>query len=219
MINKLPARWRWMRRKWNRTRLAVRLLGHPVRTERSEEPGLIMIQIDGLSRRQLEEAMANGRMPYLSRLLRRRYFSLESFYSGVPSTTPAVQGEIFYGVKGVVPSFEFLDHRSGRMFRMYEAESADEIEARMVAGGAEPLFEGAHVYSNIYRGGAAESHYCSSDLTVNRLVRRLHPVKSLLLALVACTKAPPPAPRAARPFPARASSRACSAFDPPALML
>ncbi len=173
-----------MRRKWNRTRLAVRLLGHPVRTERSEEPGLIMIQIDGLSRRQLEEAMANGRMPYLSRLLRRRYFSLESFYSGVPSTTPAVQGEIFYGVKGVVPSFEFLDHRSGRMFRMYEAESADEIEARMVAGGAEPLFEGAHVYSNIYRGGAAESHYCSSDLTVNRLVRRLHPVKSLLLALV-----------------------------------
>ncbi|NLT71110.1 MAG: hypothetical protein GXX91_10510 [Verrucomicrobiaceae bacterium] len=184
MINKLAARWRWVRRKWNRTRLAVRLLGHPVRTERSEEPGLIMIQIDGLARRQLEEAMGRGRMPYLSRLLRRRYFSLESFYSGVPSTTPAVQGEIFYGVKGVVPSFEFLDHRSGRMFRMYEAESADEIEARMVAGGAEPLFEGAHVYSNIYRGGAAESHYCSSDLTVNRLVRRLHPVKSLLLALV-----------------------------------
>ncbi len=173
-----------MRRKWNRTRLAARLLGHPVRTERSEEPGLIMIQIDGLARRQLEEAMGRGRMPYLARLLRRRYFSLESFYSGVPSTTPAVQGEIFYGVKGVVPSFEFLDHRSGRMFRMYEAESADEIEARMVAGGAEPLFEGAHVYSNIYRGGAAESHYCSSDLTVNRLVRRLHPVKSLLLALV-----------------------------------
>lgn len=173
-----------MRRKWNRTRLAARLLGHPLRTERSEEPGLIMIQIDGLSRRQLEEAMADGRMPYLSRLLRRRYFSLESFYSGVPSTTPAVQGEIFYGVKGVVPSFEFLDHRSGRMFRMYEAESADEIEDRMVAEGAEPLFEGAHVYSNIYRGGAAESHYCSGDLTMDHIVRRLHPVKTLFLGLV-----------------------------------
>jgi len=123
-------------------------------------------------------------MPYLSRLLRQRHFSLESFYSGVPSTTPAVQGEIFYGVKAVVPSFEFLDHRTGRMFRMYEAESADEIEGRMVADGAEPLFEGAHVYSNIYRGGAAESHYCSGDLTVERFKKRLQPLKLLLLGLV-----------------------------------
>jgi len=143
VIDKVAVRWRWVRRKWNRTRLTARLLGHPVRTEPADEPGLIMIQIDGLSRRQLEEAIAAGRMPYLARLLRQRYFSLESFYSGVPSTTPAVQGEIFYGVKAVVPSFEFLDHRRGRMFRMYEAESADEIEGRMVADGAEPLFEGA----------------------------------------------------------------------------
>lgn len=184
MIDKLSVRWRWLRRKWNRTKLAARLLGHPVRSEATEEPGLIMIQIDGLSRRQLENAMSAGRMPYLAKLLRQRHFSLESFYSGVPSTTPAVQGEIFYGIKAVVPSFEFLDHRSGRMFRMYEAESAEEIEGRMVAEGAEPLFEGAHVYSNIYRGGAAESHYCSADLTVGELKKQLNPLKGLLLGLV-----------------------------------
>lgn len=173
-----------MRRKWNRTKLAAWILGPPVKSEPTEGPGLIMIQIDGLSRRQFEAAMAAGRMPYLARLLRQRHSSLESFYSGVPSTTPAVQGEIFYGVKAVVPSFEFLDHRSGRMFRMYEAESADEIEGRMVEQGAAPLFEGAHVYSNIYRGGAAESHYCSADLTVDRLKERLNPLKSLVLGIV-----------------------------------
>jgi len=184
VIDKLPVRWRWVRRKWNRSRLAARILGHPVRTEPAEEPGLIMIQIDGLARSQLEKAMKDGRMPYLSRLLRQSHFSLASFYSGVPSTTPAVQGEIFYGVKAVVPSFEFLDHRSGRIFRMYEAESADEIESRMVAEGAEPLFEGAHVYSNIYRGGATESHYCSGDLTIDRFKKRLHPIKNLILGLV-----------------------------------
>lgn len=184
MIDKFSIRWRWVRRKWNRTKLAARLLGHAVRTEPTDEPGLIMIQIDGLSRRQLEAAMAAGRMPHLARLVRQRHFSLESFYSGVPSTTPAVQGEIFYGVKAVVPSFEFLDHRSGRMFRMYEAESADEIEGRMVAEGAEPLFAGGHVYSNIYRGGAAESHYCSADLTVDQIKKRLNPLKWLLLGIV-----------------------------------
>lgn len=184
MIDSLSIRWRWLRYKWNRTRFAARLLGHALPAEATEAPGLIMIQIDGLSRRQLEAAMSAGRMPYLSRLLQRRHFSLGSFYSGVPSTTPAVQGEIFYGVKAVVPSFEFLDRRSGRMFRMYEAESAEEIERRMVEAGAEPLLSGAHVYSNIYRGGGAESYYCSADLCMERITRRMHPLKSLLLALL-----------------------------------
>ncbi|MBL9158121.1 MAG: endonuclease/exonuclease/phosphatase family protein [Verrucomicrobiales bacterium] len=184
MISSFPTRWRWLRHKWNRTRLAARLIGHDLPEEATETPGLIMIQIDGLSRRQLEAALAAGRMPYLSRLLRRRHFSLGSFYSGVPSTTPAVQGELFYGVKAAVPSFEFLDGQTGRMFRMYEAESASEIERRLVAEGAEPLLPGAHVYSNIYRAGAAESHYCSGDLCVEGFKRRLNPLKSLLLAIV-----------------------------------
>jgi endonuclease/exonuclease/phosphatase family metal-dependent hydrolase len=184
VISSLSIHWRWLRHKWNRTRLAARLLGYDLPGKATDEPGLIMIQIDGLSRHQLETAMAEGRMPHLSRLLERRHFTLGSFYSGVPSTTPAVQGEIFYGVKAVVPSFEFLDHQSGRMFRMYEAESADAIEARLTAAGAEPLFPGAHVYSNIYRGGAAESHYCSGDLSLERFRERLHPLKSLILALV-----------------------------------
>lgn len=184
MIDALSIRWRWLRYKWNRTRLSARLLGLELPKQATEEPGLVMIQIDGLSRHQLESALAAGRMPHLSHLLRRSHFTLGSFYSGVPSTTPAVQAEIFYGVKAAVPSFEFLDRSSGRLFRMYESESAEEIERRMRESGAEPLLKGAHVYSNIYRAGCAESHYCSADLCMERIAKRLHPFKRLLLSLI-----------------------------------
>lgn len=80
MIDALSIRWRWLRYKWNRTRLSARLLGLELPKQATEEPGLVMIQIDGLSRHQLESALAAGRMPHLSHLLRRSHFTLGSFY-------------------------------------------------------------------------------------------------------------------------------------------
>ena len=172
-----------MRRKVNRTHWTARLLGIPSAQGVSEEPGLLIIQIDGLSRLQLEKAIKEGRLPFLSRLLRRKHFALETFYSGVPSTTPAVQGEIFYGERCAVPSFQFFRRAEGKDFRMYEAESADIIEKELMEKCAEPLLAGAHAYSNIYRAGANRSRYCSKDFAPDELLRRLHPVKGLVLCI------------------------------------
>jgi endonuclease/exonuclease/phosphatase family metal-dependent hydrolase len=184
LISSISVRLRWLRRKISRTHWAASLLGVKRPTGETEEPGLILIQIDGLSRTQLEAAVRRGRMPFLARLMKRGHFTLENFYSGVPSTTPAVQGEIFYGVKTAVPAFQFLHRRSGKVMRMYEADSAAEIEKALQERCAEPLLEGAHAYSNIYRAGAVRTRYCSQDLAPDELLRRLHPFKSLLLILV-----------------------------------
>jgi endonuclease/exonuclease/phosphatase family metal-dependent hydrolase len=179
---------RWLRRALGRTRLASRLLGiHPPAGE-TETPGLIVLQIDGLSRTQFERAVARGNLPFLSHLLRQEHFTLETFYSGLPSTTPAVQAEIFYGIRAAVPGFQFLHRASGRVMRMYEAESAAEIEAELQASGHEPLLAVGRSYSNIYRAGAAVSRYCSRDLAAGEILRRLHPVKWLLLALLYAPK-------------------------------
>ncbi|WP_367870884.1 endonuclease/exonuclease/phosphatase family protein [Luteolibacter sp. Populi] len=143
-----------------------------------------MIQIDGLSRTQLERAVQSGRMPFLARLIKRGHFTLENFYSGIPATTPAVQGEIFYGVRAAVPAFQFLHRKSGKVLRMFEAESAALIEKEMLEKCPEPLLKDGHAYSNIYRAGAIRTRYCSQDLAPDELLRRLHPFKSLLLILV-----------------------------------
>jgi endonuclease/exonuclease/phosphatase family metal-dependent hydrolase len=175
---------RWLRRKISRTHWAALLMGVKRPSGETDEPGLILIQIDGLSRTQLEAAIQRGRMPFLARLMKRGHFTLENFYSGIPSTTPAVQAEIFYGKRAAVPAFQFLHRKSGKVMRMFEAESAAEIEKELQEHCPEPLLKGAHAYSNIYRGGAERTRYCSQDLAPDELLRRLHPFKSLLLVLV-----------------------------------
>lgn len=183
MISSIAIRVRWLRRKISRTHWAARLFGIRTPEGEADHPGLIMIQIDGLSRTQLEKAVREGNMPFLARLIRRKHFTLENFYSGVPSTTPAVQGEIFYGVRAVVPSFQFLRRDEGKILRMFEAEAAAEIEQQMLEECPEPLLKDGHSYSNIYRAGAVRSRYCSQDLAPDELLRQLHPFKTLILTL------------------------------------
>lgn len=182
MISSIAVGWRWLRRKVNRTHWAARLLGISPPRDETDQPGLLLIQIDGLSRKQMERALEAGNLPYLSRLIRRGHFSLETFYSGVPSTTPAVQGEIFYGVRAAVPAFQFLHRTSGTVMRMFEPDAAEMIEHELAAR-AKPLLEGGRSYSNIFRAGAERSRYCSSDLAPDELLRHLHPLKSLVLLL------------------------------------
>ncbi len=127
-----------------------------------------MIQIDGFSRKQLEEALRKNRMPFLRSLLEKQNYKLQRFYSGMPSSTPAVQGELFYGVKGIVPGFSYYDKESQQVFRMFESVAANTVESHLEQKGEHLLAEGSS-YSNIYSGGAKEVHFCVSKLGFNHL--------------------------------------------------
>lgn len=183
MISPIVVRLKWLRRKLGRSHWAARLLGIRPPPGEAELPGLILIQIDGLSRPEFERALADGQLPFLAKLIRRRHFSVESFYSGVPSTTPAVQGELFHGVRNAVPAFQFLHRASGKVLRMYDAEAAAAVEARLARHGHAPLLRDGSAYSDIYRAGASRSRYCSEDLAPDEMLRRLHPVHGFLLGL------------------------------------
>lgn len=183
MISRIAVRWRWLRRRLSRTHWVARLLGIRPPPGEARHPGLILIQIDGLSRTQLERALLRGKMPFLSRLIYRNHFTVETFYSGVPSTTPAVQAELFFGVMAAVPAFHFIRRKDGREFRMYEASSAELIEEDLLRKCPEPLLKGGHSYSNIYRAGAARSRYCSQDFAPDEILKRLHPFKLLVLSI------------------------------------
>ncbi len=182
MISRAAVGLRWLRWKLGRTHWAARLLGIRTPAGEAENDGLIMLQIDGLSRTQFERALEAGNMPFLQRLIDRQHFALETFYSGVPSTTPAVQGEIFFGARAAVPAFQFLRRRTGKVLRMYEAEAAEEIESHLERDYPNPLLKGGHSYSNIYRAGAVVSKYCSQDLAPDEILKGLHPVKWIVLS-------------------------------------
>ncbi len=183
MISNVVVRLKWLRRKLSRSHWAARLLGIRPPPGEAEQPGLILLQIDGLSRPQFEHALESGKMPFLARLIHRRHFTVESFYSGVPSTTPSVQAELFHGVRNAVPAFQFLHRATGKVLRMYDGEAAAAIEAELSARGNDPLLKEGSAYSDIYRAGASRSRYCSQDLAPDEILRRLHPFKTLLICL------------------------------------
>lgn len=124
---------------------------------------LVLVQLDGVSRRRLEWALGAGLMPCLARRLERGASGLASGRSGAPASTPAFQAGLLYGVAPSVPGFVWYDRRDGREVRMDRATDAAAIEASLAARNP-PLLEGGASYFSIFSGGAALPHFCLSGL-------------------------------------------------------
>lgn len=182
MLGQIEFFLRRLRRNLSRSVWLARLLRLPVSEGAATRAGLIMLQIDGLSHPEFERALARGEMPFLQRLIRREHYRLHSHYSGLPSTTPAVQGELFYGIKAAVPAFSFRDQSHG-VVRMYEPEAASRIEARLAASGNEALLKGGSAYTDNFTGGAAESHFCPASLGWGPALRAANPLVLLVFLI------------------------------------
>ncbi|MBP9855510.1 MAG: hypothetical protein KBD53_11640, partial [Candidatus Omnitrophica bacterium] len=122
MISRSEVMFRNIKRLFSRSEWTIRLLGLPRFEQPLGEPGLVMIQIDGLALTQFNRANTKRHLPFLSHLLRNEHYVLHSLYSGLPSNTPSVQGELFYGVKGCVPAFNFMDRKLAQSVKMFDAQ-------------------------------------------------------------------------------------------------
>lgn len=149
---------------------------------KGREPGIVMLKIDGLSYRQFQRALANNRLPHLKRLVRSGDYALKPFYSGIPSATPVVQGELFFGVKTSVPAIAFFDRQLQKKQTMLFPSAADALARRLEDQGR-PLLQGGRSYSNIYIGGAAEARYCTQTMRL-RSMRQIASSAKLFLALM-----------------------------------
>ncbi|NNJ94891.1 MAG: oxidoreductase [Halobacteria archaeon] len=183
MIGRINAFLRRLRRAISRSEWLATLLRLPRSTAPPASPGLVMVQIDGLSHTQLGNALERGEMPFLRRLVRREHYRQHRVYAGVPATTAAYQGELFYGVKAVVPGFNFRDSTSGKVVRMVEPAVAAGVERELEESGEEPLLKEGSSYANNYTGGAAEPHFCPSSMGWGPSLRRANPLLVGLLIL------------------------------------
>ncbi|MBF0385472.1 MAG: glycosyltransferase, partial [Candidatus Omnitrophica bacterium] len=161
---------------------SARILRLPMAEGAETEPGLVLIQIDGFSQMQLIKAFTDKKMPFLKGLYQKKYYRLYPHYPGLPSSTPSVQGELFYGVKQIVPAFAFLDQESGKIFRMYNGGAVLEIEQRLARQG-QGLLEGGSSYSNIFSGGSQESHFCATSLGWGKIWKEINPMGLVILLL------------------------------------
>lgn len=168
---------------FSRSEWLLRLLHQPKCEGTADAKGLVLIQIDGLSQTQFQRAIAEGRMPFLRKLLSKRGYQTHTFYSGLPSSTPAVQAELFYGVKTAVPAFEFIERRTGRRHAMFLPASANVVVKRLRQQG-NGLLQGGTAYSNVYSGGAEKARYCAETMDLQSLLQSVNPLKQLFISIL-----------------------------------
>jgi hypothetical protein len=173
----------WFRKISSRNKWSLRLLGLPPWSPAEDGPGLVLIQIDGLSMTQFQKALKAGRLPFLEHEIRKGRLGYKPMYSGMPSATPAFQGELFYGVKSCVPAFEFIDRKQKQRHVCFYPQTANHIGDRLERSGT-PLLSGGHTYSTIFTGGAAQARYCSQTMTLESIASTVNPFKLLFLLLL-----------------------------------
>lgn len=183
MIGRIETTVRRWRRRLRRSEWLAHLLGLPTTSAPKNATGLVLIQVDGLSRPELERALAKGEMPFLKRLQEREHYQLHDLFAGVPSTTPAVQAELFYGVKSAVPGFGYMDRESRQLVRMYEPGPAAQVEARLKTTAGPPLLQDGSCYASIFRAGAAEPHFCPAELGWGPALRNARPLALLVMLI------------------------------------
>jgi hypothetical protein len=180
---KMPMARKWLQRMRNRVsrnKWAIRLLNLPVCDTDREGPGVILIQLDGLSFTQFHKALVTGRLPFVGKLVTTGNHVYKPMYSGMPSTTPAFQGELFYGVKSCVPAFEFISRSEQQRHVCFYPQTANRIGERLEKSGT-PLLSGGHTYSTIFTGGAEQARYCSQTMTLESIAGTVNPLKLFFL--------------------------------------
>ena len=129
------------------------------RRGRAPTPGhrrLLIVQIDGLSRGVLEHALAEGRMPFLRRVIQRGGWRVRPMFVGLPSSTPAFQMAAMYGVRPDIPGFHYHDKRAREDVYFPRGGDAVRVERAQTAG-HRGILDGGASYGCVFTGGAVQN--------------------------------------------------------------
>lgn len=121
-----------------------------------DSPGLVIIQIDGLSAPLLRFSLSSGALPTISRWVRSGSHHILDWHTGLPSTTPGSQSGILHGAATRVPAFRWYEKKTSRLMVANRSEDAAEIETRL-SDGKGLLADGGVSISNVFSGDAETS--------------------------------------------------------------
>jgi uncharacterized membrane protein YvlD (DUF360 family) len=130
---------------------------------RTDAPGILFLEIDGLGVPILRAAMRDGSAPNLARLVADDGYRVTEWETDLSSQTGASQAGILLGSNDDIPAFRWVDKPSGRVVTCSAPADCAEIEARLASGGG-LLANGGASRGNLLSGEADEV-----ILTVSRI--------------------------------------------------
>ena len=137
--------------------LVRRLVAREFRHPKEPIPGLLVVQVDGLSLPVLQEAIRAGRVPVLGQLVRSGEATLHPWVAMLPPTTPASQGGILHGNNEGIAGFRWYEKASRRLLVANHPEDAAEI-VRRISDGRGLLADNGAGIGNLVTGDAPRSY-------------------------------------------------------------
>jgi uncharacterized membrane protein YvlD (DUF360 family) len=144
---------RVVRRRVRRTR----------RDNRTDVPGVILFEIDGLGEKVLREAISDGHTPTIARWLADGTHRILGWECDLSSQTGASQAGLLLGSNWDMPAFRWYEKESGRTMVSNHPADAAEIERRRSTGAG--LLAAGTSRGNMFSGDAPR---CTATMSVIR---------------------------------------------------
>ncbi|HSP71974.1 MAG TPA: phage holin family protein [Gaiellaceae bacterium] len=109
----------------------ARRSGEQVRTD---VPGIVFLEIDGLALPVLRRAMRDGAAPELARWVEEDGYRLVEWETDLSSQTGASQAGILLGANDDIPAFRWVEKETGRLMTCSAPDDCEEIERRHATG-------------------------------------------------------------------------------------
>jgi uncharacterized membrane protein YvlD (DUF360 family) len=140
------------------------------RVARSEVPGIVFLEIDGLAHDVLHRALSDGSAPNLAAWLRSGSYRLRRWETDWSSQTGACQAGLLHGDNEDMPAFRWWEKERGAAIVTNHPRDAEELERRHSDGRGLLHADGAS-RANILSGDAPHSM-----LTMSTALRRRRPI-------------------------------------------
>lgn len=138
----------------------VEIHGNPIKTN---VPGFLFLEIDGLSEENLRCALEKGRMPTLKNWIDRGTHKIKGWETDYTSQTGSSQAGIMLGNNFNIPAYRWWDRNLERIIKSGSAADAALIEKKL-SNGRGLLSDGGASRGNMFSGDAAESLFTFSTL-------------------------------------------------------
>jgi uncharacterized membrane protein YvlD (DUF360 family) len=130
---------------------------------RTDVPGIVFLEIDGLAAPVLRRAMRDGNAPVLARWLEEGTHGLLEWETDLSSQTGASQAGILLGSNHDIPAFRWVEKETDKLMTCSAPADCAEIERRLATGRG-LLVDGGASRGNLLSGEADEV-----ILTVSRM--------------------------------------------------
>jgi uncharacterized membrane protein YvlD (DUF360 family) len=122
-------------------------------TVRTDAPGIIFLEIDGLARPVLQRAIRDGNAPQIASWLERGTHRLDEWEPDLSSQTGASQAGILLGSNEDIPAFRWVEKATGKVMTCSSPDDCAEIERRLANGRGLLIDDGAS-RGNLFSGEA-----------------------------------------------------------------